>query len=241
MADDDEPGRVSDAEADAVSIDEDGSRTDAVASEQDRSDGDAKDGATLSEDPVSQGVPEHVPQRRDEPHSDKGPRVPRPRVRLLTAVVAVTALVAVAAAVGSGYLADHHRTAQAASDRRLAFVQSARQEVLNVLTVHYDSADNDVQRILDGATGQWRAEFAPQAQPFAGAVREAKVVTTAEIAGAGLEHVNDDGSALVLLTAHSKVSNSAGAHEEPRTFRVRATVSPDGDRLKISKMEYVVS
>ncbi|MFE9320687.1 hypothetical protein ACIHDR_12615 [Nocardia sp. NPDC052278] len=223
MADDDEPGTVSDAEADAASIDEDDSRTDAVASEKDRSDGDAKDDTTLSEDTVGE------------------PRVPRNRIRVLTAVVAVTALVAAAAAAGSGYLAHHHRTAQAASDRRLAFVQSARQEVLNVLTVHHDSADSDVQRILDDATGQWRAEFAPQAQPFAGAVREAKVVTTAEIAGAGLEHVNDDGSALVLLTAHSKVSNSAGAHEEPRTFRVRVTVAPAGDRLKISKMEYVAS
>ncbi|WP_433632663.1 hypothetical protein [Nocardia sp. CA-120079] len=241
MADDDEPGKVSDAEADAASIDEDGSKADLIASAQDRSDGHANDDATLPENPVSQDVPDHVSQRRGEPHSGKGPRVPRSRVRVLTAVVAVTALVAVAAAAGSGYLAHHHRTAQAASDRRLAYVQSARQEVLNVLTVHYDSADNDVQRILDDATGQWRAEFAPQAQRFAGAVREAKVVTTAEIAGAGLEYVNDDGSGVVLLTAHSKVSNSAGAHEEPRTFRVRVTVAPDGDRLKISKMEYVAS
>lgn len=165
----------------------------------------------------------------------------RCRTRMPAVVAAAITLVAVVAGAAGGYLALEHREARAAAAQRSSYVQVARQEVLNVLTVHFDSVDRDVQRILDGATGPWRGEFAPQAQPFTEAVRGSKVVTTAEIAGAGLERINGDGSAQVLIVAHSKVSNSAGAHEEPRSFRVRVTVAPDDGRLKISKMEYVAS
>ncbi|WP_405136558.1 hypothetical protein [Nocardia sp. NBC_01388] len=166
---------------------------------------------------------------------------PTPSRVLSALVMGVIAAVIVAASIVSLILANDHRAANSDTDIRLNYVQAARQEVLNILTVHYDSVDGDVQRMLDDATGPWQVEFAPQARPFADAVRQAKVVTTAEIAAAGVERVNSDGSAQVLITAHSKVSNSSGAHEEPRTFRVRVTVAPDGGRLKISKMEYVTS
>ncbi len=230
MADHDEPSGVSETGNDPA--------VDTAASAE-SSGNDGEQDAAAMRDSGDAAAPDAAGER----HCEAAARAtaPRRRDRLRKAGVLVTALVALAAAITSGYLAHHHRAARTADDQRLAYVQAAQQEVLNVLTVHYDSAGDDVQRILDDATGQWRAEFAPQAQPFTAAVQQAKVITTAEIAGAGLEHVNDDGSALVLLTAHSKVSNSAGAHEEPRTFRVRVTVAPDGSRLKISKMEYVAS
>jgi Mce-associated membrane protein len=161
--------------------------------------------------------------------------------RLLIAAGAVTALVAIAAVAISGFLAVDHHDARAGQDRRLAYIQAARQGVMNILTVHFDTAQPDVQRILDDATGDWRKEFEPQSLPFIDAVRKARVVTTADIAGAGLEQVNSDGTAQVLITANSKVSNSAGATDEPRVFRVRATVAPDDGRLKIAKMEYLPS
>lgn len=212
MADDDEPGAVTDA---AELPENSGAESDSAAADSTAAES-AKE-ATAGTAPRWWG---------------RGMRI----AAATAAVLLVVALVAV-----NVLLAHKHDAARSVADQRAEYIRAAQQEVLNVLTVHYDSADRDVQRILDDATGPWRVEFAPQAQSFTDAVRKAKVVTTAEIAGAGLERVNDDGTAQVLLTAHSKVSNSAGAHEEPRTFRVRVTLARDDGRLEISKMEYVTS
>lgn len=161
--------------------------------------------------------------------------------RFLVPVSALLSVIALAAGIGSAYLAYTHRQHRATEDHRTALIDAASREVLNVLTVHHTSVDRDVQLILDGATGQWRQEFEPQARPFTEAVQKAEVDTTAEIAGAGVERLIEGGGAQLLITAHSKVSNAAGSHEEPRTFRVRVTMAPDNGRLKIAKMEYVLS
>ncbi|WP_330255053.1 hypothetical protein OG874_11180 [Nocardia sp. NBC_00565] len=167
--------------------------------------------------------------------------VARSPKRRRVAAVALIAVVTIAAAGASAYFAIAHRDAVHQADERLDYVQAARQGVVNILSVDFNSANNDVKRILEDATGAWREEFAPQAQPFTDVVQKSKVVTTAEVTAAGLEHRNDDGTAQVLVAAKSKVSNSAGASNEQRTFRLRVTVAPDAGRLKIAKMEYVPS
>ncbi|WP_067663252.1 hypothetical protein [Nocardia miyunensis] len=178
---------------------------------------------------------------RTEPDSTPTPDPKTRRRKRYLAAAALTAAVTVAAAGASVYLTVAHRNSVHEADTRLAYVQAARQGVVNILSVDFNSAQNDVQRVLDDATGGWRDEFTPQAQPFIDVVQKAKVVTTAEITAAGLEHLNGDGTAQVLVAAHSKVSNSAGASNEQRTFRLRVTVAPDAGRLKIAKMEYVPS
>jgi Mce-associated membrane protein len=164
------------------------------------------------------------------------------RSRLLAAAVVTTLLALIVAGGGlSIYLFQKHDDAEAETARRTAYVQAARQGVLNILSVDHNHADADIKRILDNATGKWQEEFSPQAQPFVDVVKQAKVITTAAISGAGLEKVNPDDSAQVLVAASAKVTNSSGAQEEPRTFRVRVTVAESDGQLKVSNMEYIAS
>jgi Mce-associated membrane protein len=164
------------------------------------------------------------------------------RSRLLAAAVVTTLLALIVAGGGlSIYLFQKHDDAEAETARRTAYVQAARQGVLNILSVDHNHADADIKRILDNATGKWQEEFSPQAQPFIDVVKQAKVITTAAISGAGLEKVNPDDSAQVLVAASAKVTNSSGAQEEPRTFRVRVTVAESDGQLKVSNMEYIAS
>jgi Mce-associated membrane protein len=46
-------------------------------------------------------------------------------------------------------------------------------------------------------------------------------------------------SASVLISATSRISNSAGAKEEPRRWRVRVTVTEEGGQYKMSKVDFV--
>ncbi|OZG28871.1 hypothetical protein BH683_012335 [Williamsia sp. 1138] len=162
--------------------------------------------------------------------------------RLLLPLAAVVLVALVVAGIGlSAYFFDKHQQADDTTAKHTAYIQAARQGVLNILSVNFNSADADIKRILDNATGKWQEEFSPQAAPFVDVVKQAKVTTTASISGAGLEKVNPDNSAQVVIAATAKVTNSAGAQEEPRTFRVRVTVAPQGDWLKVSNMEYIAS
>jgi Mce-associated membrane protein len=180
-------------------------------------------------------------EQQDAEPGDAEAKPPRRRNRRLIGAVALVSIIALTFAGLSVFFGIEHRDARANADERLGYVQAARQGVVNILTVNFNTAPADIQRILDGATGPWRDEFTPQSAPFLDVVKKSQVVTTAEITDAGLEHVNDDGTAQVLVAAASKVSNAAGAKDDPRTFRVRVTVAPDAGRLKISKMEYIAS
>ncbi len=49
----------------------------------------------------------------------------------------------------------------------------------------------------------------------------------------------DDDSAVVLVAASSRVTNTAGAKQEPRTWRLSVSLQRDGDAIKMSKVEFV--
>jgi Mce-associated membrane protein len=44
---------------------------------------------------------------------------------------------------------------------------------------------------------------------------------------------------LVLVAATSKITNAAGAKDEPRTWRLKVTVTEDGGQYKVSKLEFI--
>lgn len=77
-------------------------------------------------------------------------------MKSVVAAATLIAAVTVAATGAAGYFALQHRDAVHRADDRLDYVQAARQEVVNILGVDFNSATNDVQRILD-ETGAWRA------------------------------------------------------------------------------------
>ena len=48
-----------------------------------------------------------------------------------------------------------------------------------------------------------------------------------------------DTSAVALVAASSRVTNSSGANQEPRTWRLSVNLERDGGQIKMSKVEFV--
>ncbi|MGW0173197.1 hypothetical protein ACWDUM_05085 [Rhodococcus sp. NPDC003322] len=129
----------------------------------------------------------------------------------------------------------------AANDRdaqRNAFVQTARQTVLNLTTIKPDTAKEDVERILAGASGEFRSEFDGREDPFVSVVQEAGVTTVGKILEAGFES-QDGNTGKVLVAARADVSTPDGTQNGPRDFRMRVTVTDDGGTMTASKVEFV--
>ena len=111
--------------------------------------------------------------------------------------------------------------------------------MINLTSLDFKKSKEDVQRIVDSATGEFKDQFQKTAEDFASVVKDTKAVAEGTVAASAVESTNKD-SAVVLVLANERVTNSAGAKDEPRTFRFRVSVVRDGDQLKLSKVEFVL-
>lgn len=161
---------------------------------------------------------------------------PAPKwAKILTVVSGV--LVVALVAVGAWLIVDRQSDADR-DERREAQLQAARQTVLNLTTIGVDTAEEDVARLLEGATGDFKAEFEGREGPFVEVVQQAGVNTTGEVLEAGIQ--NEDGTCTSsLVAARAMVSNAEQTEPEPRDFRLRVTICDENGRLAASKVEFV--
>lgn len=185
----------------------------------------------------------HESQERFEaaaPESQR-PRWRRAASRLLSPlpISKVAAIILICAFVGaSGYMLWQDRNATERSQRAANFIAGAKQGVVNMASLDFHRAKEDVQRLLDSSTGQFRDDFAQRANDFVTVVEQSKVVTQGTINAAAVESM-DEHSASVLVAATSSITNAAGAKDEPRVWRLRVTVTEEGGQYKMSKLEFV--
>jgi Mce-associated membrane protein len=168
--------------------------------------------------------------------SRRGPLRRRPTRRLVAAALAI--LVACVMLGAGGFLVWQHREASAEQQRTAEFAAAARQGVVTLMSMDFAHAKNDVQRVIDNATGSFKDDFAKQAADFTTTVQQSQVTTVTTVNGTAVKSMTAD-SANVLVAATSEVTNAAGAKQEPRAWRLAVTVTRDGDQLKLSKVEFV--
>lgn len=117
-------------------------------------------------------------------------------------------------------------------------VQAAREGLTNLTTVDHRHVDQDVQRILDSSAGEFRDDFAKNAQSFIDAARKAESTSVGTIAEVGLESAGPDlGRVLVALTVMT--SNRGLPEKQPRNWRTRVTVVRSDGEFKVAAVEFV--
>lgn len=156
-------------------------------------------------------------------------------VRMATAV-GLAILVVAAGLVG--YLGFRTHQSQVAKDRDHMFVEVARQGAVNLTTIDWQQADNDIQRILDSATGTFYDDFTQRSQPFVEVVKQAKSTSTGTVTEAGLETESGD-QAQVLVAVSVKTTTVGAAEQQPRAWRMRIDVQKVGDQAKVSNVQFV--
>jgi Mce-associated membrane protein len=164
-------------------------------------------------------------------------RLLRPR---LSGILTAATIVVTCGLLGvSGWMVWHHRDVVMERQRSAAFTAAAKQGVINLTTLDFNKAKEGVQRVLDSSTGEFRDDFQRRADDFASVVQDSKAVTEGSVAATAVESMGKD-SAVVLVLANERVTNSTGAKNEPRSFRFRVSVARDGEQMKISKVEFVL-
>ncbi|KHO25039.1 serine/threonine-protein kinase [Mycolicibacterium setense] len=118
------------------------------------------------------------------------------------------------------------------------YVEAARTFALHTVTVSADTADSDLEAIMDGATDEFRADLRSQAPAIKRKARELGVKTDGTITGAGVESLFSD-EAVVLVTVDTKVTVTSNRVGVVSLQRMRVTVEHVDGGYKASKLEFV--
>jgi Mce-associated membrane protein len=161
-------------------------------------------------------------------------RLPNWRITAVSACV----LLLCALLAASGYMLWQDRQTSQRQAEEAQVSAAARQGVVNLMSLDFNHGDRDIQRLIDSTTGQFRQDFEKNKNDFLTVMKDSKVITAAEVRATAIESMTKD-SAVVLVAATSHVSNSASAQPTPRTWRLSVSLQRDGDRLKMSKVEFV--
>ncbi|OBH54259.1 hypothetical protein A5682_23995 [Mycobacterium mantenii] len=177
----------------------------------------------------------------EDPEAEAESARSRRRLRLPSWSVAWKAAVIVlicAFVAASGYMMWNRHQVTERHQRAANFIAGARQGVVNLTSMDFNKAKEDVQRVIDSSTGQFRDDFQARAKDFTTVVEQSKVVTEGTVHAAAVQSINGD-FALVLVAATSHITNAAGAKDEPRNWRLKVTVKDDGGQYKMSNVEFI--
>ena len=229
--------RAADADKDDAEKDDKEDKDDSDKDDADKDDADTAE--SVDADDTDEEEPnETIPAAKADPGpARRRRRLPSLSLSAISKAAAIILICAFAAATGYMMWRDHDAAERA--QRSANFVAGARQGIINMTSLDFNRAKDDVQRVIDSSTGQFRDDFQQRAKDFASVVEQSKVVTQGTVSSAALESM-DEHSASVLILATSKITNAAGAKDEPRVFRLRVTVTEDGGQYKMSKVDFVV-
>lgn len=163
-------------------------------------------------------------------------RLPRPSLALAAAALAIALTVGFVAA--GVYMTLHHQRVVAQQERSAEFAAAARQGVVTLMSLDFTRAEEDVQRIIDNTTGDFRKDFEGQAEIFTQVAQESKVITEATVNSVAVASMTQD-TATVLVAVTTNVSNAASQEQQPRSWRLSVDVARDAGQIKLAKVEFV--
>ncbi|HEY7050508.1 MAG TPA: hypothetical protein VH496_00015 [Mycobacterium sp.] len=158
-----------------------------------------------------------------------------PRWSVVTQILA--AVVIVGCLAGSGCILWNHHQSSVRNARAAEFAAEASRGITAMTSLDFTHAKDDVQRIIDNATGSFKDDYEARADSFVKVVEESKVIARGTVTATAVQSMSKD-EAVVLVAASQDVSNAAG-NKAPRMYRFRVTVTRADGELKMSKAEFV--
>ncbi|WP_208301252.1 hypothetical protein [Mycobacterium sp. DL440] len=187
-------------------------------------------------DPECDGNTESTGEDGNQPSDADEKRRWRPKLATVLAGLAI--LVSAALLAAGGYMVWFHLQVDREQQRRAEFSAAASQAAVTLMSIDSAKAEENVRQIVDNSTGQFREDMESSAEDLVRAAQDSKATTKATAKATAVQSMDAD-SAVVLVSTATTVSNSAGANQQPRNWRLSVTMVKDGGQIKMSKVEFV--
>ena len=143
-----------------------------------------------------------------------------------------------AALAASGYIVWQHRTLVQQQQHAEEFAAAAREEVATLMSIDPAHAAENIQHTIDDTTGALKSQLEATSSYMAKNAQDAQVTTKATVQDVAVESMTDN-SAVVLVVAKSDTINPDKSVRPPAFWRLSVNIDRDGDRLKMSKLDFV--
>lgn len=153
-------------------------------------------------------------------------------VRILGGLL-VVALVAL-----TGWLGFRFYQVQQQQQLRTMFVDTARQGAVNLTSIDWEHAEDDVQRVLDSSSGQFYDDFQRRSKSFLEVVKQIKSKSVGTVTSSALQsNTADEAKVLVSVTVRS--TNAGVPEQKPQAWRMVLTVQDIDGKAKVSNVEFI--
>lgn len=163
-------------------------------------------------------------------------RLHRPTRKMVAAGAAI--LIIGASLAASGYVVWQHRALAQQRQHAAEFAATAREQVAALMSIDPAHAVENLQHTIDDSTGALKSQLEATSGYMAKNAQEARVTTTATVQDVAVESMTDN-SAVLLVIAKSDTVNADKSVRPPVFWRLSVGIDRDGDRLKMSKFEFV--
>jgi Mce-associated membrane protein len=143
-----------------------------------------------------------------------------------------------ASMAASGYMVWQHRTLVQQRQHAAEFAAAAREEVATLMSIDPAHAAESIQHAIDDTTGALKSQMEATSSYMAKNAQDAQVTTKATVQDVAVESMTDN-SAVVLVVTKSDTINPDKSVRPSVFWRLGVNLDRDGDRLKMSKLEFV--
>ena len=164
------------------------------------------------------------------------------RIRLDIGLFVVALALACACVFGGVLVYHQHRDNQQAAaeqERYGAVLAAARHEVEAFINIDYRNAQDSIDAVAAGATGDFRKQYDSSTGGVVKLLQREQSVMDGQVLWAGVVDIDSD-SATVLAATTGTVSNKATSNQPvARLFRLKLDLTKVGDRWLTDNLEFV--
>jgi hypothetical protein len=115
---------------------------------------------------------------------------------------------------------------------------AATAEVEELIDISGSTSKDAIDRLLAGATADFRDQLEEQADSLRKALTKNNVTATGDVVSTGVVKL-EDGRATVIVAAAGSVENKNAKDAQPRNYRLKVDLREDDDRWLVSGLEFV--
>ena len=164
------------------------------------------------------------------------------RTRLDIGLFVVALVLACACVFGGVLLFQQRQDDQRAQDEQERYgevLTAARGEVEAFINIDYRDAQESIDAVAAGATGEFAEQYDSSSQGVVELLEREKSVMDGEVLWAGVSDIDADSASVLVATTGTVQNQSTGNEKVARNFRLKLDLQKVGDAWLTSNLEFV--
>ncbi len=124
-------------------------------------------------------------------------------------------------------------------DRYADILASASKEATAFLNIRYDTAQESIDAVMAGATGEFRDQYAQATDALITLLKDNKSIRTGEVIWAGVVAQDPDSATVILATTGTVQNNQTGANPKAENYRIQMQLAAEEGRWLTSDLQFV--